>query len=124
MSDRIEWNKVVPGTPITGSRLIIREFKDAAGPKAFVAHIAKQLSPATESLKVVSQEKGVDVAMEHIEIDVPNVLQQSVLKMAFVHRERYMVYIEMYEGKTGAFKGEAKTLSENAKKLIDPRFPK
>ena len=120
----VEWDKVIPGNPISGSRLVIREFKDAAGPAACVAHAAKLVSPATENLKVVTSDVAADHVTDHIEINVPNVLQQSVLRVAFVHRERYLVWIELYEGKVGAFNGEAKKLSESAKKLIDTRFPK
>jgi|GEM_PF-3032323 len=119
--------------PVVGHHWVVRQFKDAGEPKAYITKMAKDERFTTDSFdngmvgfKVVARDVGKSHVSDVIEMyaTAGNKFEQSAHMHAFIYRDKFLVMYSLHEGKRGHdFKAESKRIADETKKLIDLRFP-
>ncbi len=125
--------KLNAAIPVVGHHWVIREFKDAKGPKEYIAKMGKDPRFTVKSFDVGTAGFIVvarDIAGDHIIDTVESYakagkpFEQSSHMYTLIYRERFLITFSLWEGKRGHdFKAESKKIAEESKKLIDERFP-
>ena len=126
--------KLNKGIPVVGHHWAVREFKDGAALKAYLAKVGKDPRFTSKTFDngmagfiVKSRDIGDDHIVDTTEAyaKVGNPFEQSSNYNMFLYQERFLVTFSLWEGKRGHdFSAESKAITENTKKLIDTRFPR
>ncbi|MBI1831681.1 MAG: S8 family serine peptidase [Planctomycetes bacterium] len=125
--------KLNKSVPVVGHSWVIRKFTDTAGPRAYVAKLAKDSRFTTKTFAngmagfiVKSRSVGADHAKDTIETyaKVGKPFENSSHINTFVYRGTFLVAYTLWEPRRGHdFSAESARIEARCKKLIDERFP-
>jgi len=130
----IEITKQSKGTPPVGFGWTVREFKDAGGPRAYIAKLGKDprfevksFDTGTAGFIVKARSVGADHIYDSIEAygKAGTPFELSSHTNIFVYRDKFLVSYMTFDTKRGVdHTADSKAVADNTKKLIDARFPR